>query len=173
MSNVLIGIIGVILFIGLALAGALFLGPRFQESRVNALAGAYASQLQQINAAIDMYEVDKGERMLASTYQTNMAVLQTGYLKTAPVNPVRPSFPYYTPDVDGTSSATPVDHVYTSAGTDAYARSICIAMERQAGSSDPEGAVAEISDIADALKSHKRIGCFHYRDGQYYPFIRR
>jgi len=40
MSNVLIGIIGVILFIGLALAGALFLGPRFQESTNNSRGSA-------------------------------------------------------------------------------------------------------------------------------------
>ena len=40
MSNVLIGIIGVILFIGLALAGALFLGPRFQAATISSKASA-------------------------------------------------------------------------------------------------------------------------------------
>ena len=40
MSNVLIGIIGVILLIGLVLAGALFLGARFQAAADNSRASA-------------------------------------------------------------------------------------------------------------------------------------
>jgi type II secretory pathway pseudopilin PulG len=59
MSNVLIGIIGVILFIGLALAGALFLGPRFQESTNNSKAAAQIQAMQQIVNAIDMYRVQE------------------------------------------------------------------------------------------------------------------
>src|SRR3546814_19495658 len=60
MSNVLIGIIGVILFIGLALAGALFLGPRFQESTNNSRASASVQAVSQIASAATMFEVQEG-----------------------------------------------------------------------------------------------------------------
>src|SRR3546814_7999702 len=60
MSNVLIGIIGVILFIGLAIAGALFLGPRFQESTNNSSASASVQAVSQIASAANMFEVQEG-----------------------------------------------------------------------------------------------------------------
>ena len=60
MSNVLIGIIGVILFIGLALAGALFLGPRFQESTNNSRASAAVQAVAQVASAANMYRVQEG-----------------------------------------------------------------------------------------------------------------
>jgi type II secretory pathway pseudopilin PulG len=87
MSNVLIGIIGVILFIGLALAGALFLGPRFQESRNSSIAAAQVQAMQQIVNAIDMYRVqDQG------TVPDNVEIGGTGskqlvdggYMKSVP-----------------------------------------------------------------------------------------
>lgn len=57
MSNVLIGIIGVILFIGLALAGALFLGPRFQDSTNNSKAAAVVQTMTQLANASNMYRI--------------------------------------------------------------------------------------------------------------------
>lgn len=86
MSNVLIGIIGVILFIGLALAGALFLGPRFQESTQNSQASALMSSLKQASDAAELRALDLG---IATTPSTHVSFLTNGgYLKTAPTNPV-------------------------------------------------------------------------------------
>lgn len=82
MSNVLIGIIGVILFIGLALAGALFLGPQFQESTNNSRAAAAVQAVSQVSSAANMFEVQEG-RIAADA-----AALQAGgYLKSVPANP--------------------------------------------------------------------------------------
>jgi len=79
MSNVLIGIIGVILFIGLALAGALFLGPRFQESTNNSKASAQVAAMHQIANAANMYQVNEGKQTL------DINVLKSGgYLKSVP-----------------------------------------------------------------------------------------
>lgn len=86
MSNVLIGIIGVILFIGLALAGALFLGPRFQEATSNSQAAAMMTQLKQVSDAADMWRLDTGNQYVPVV---NTSFLQPGYLKTAPRNPVK------------------------------------------------------------------------------------
>jgi hypothetical protein len=81
MSNVLIGIIGVILFIGLALAGALFLGPRFQESTNVAKASAFVSQGKQIADAMNMYRLQEGQNV-----PINMPIdnLVGTYLKSVP-----------------------------------------------------------------------------------------
>jgi hypothetical protein len=53
-SNVLIGIIGVILFIALAMAGAMFLGPQFQRAFVNSKAMTLSQMASQINMALSM-----------------------------------------------------------------------------------------------------------------------
>ena len=84
MSNVLIGIIGVILFIGLALAGALFLGPRFQESTNNSRASAAVQAVSQVSNAANMYKVQEGKDVAG----TDPAQLQSdSYLKSVPANP--------------------------------------------------------------------------------------
>jgi type II secretory pathway pseudopilin PulG len=91
MSNVLIGIIGVILFIGLALAGALFLGPRFQESTNNSRASAAIQAVAQVANAANMYRVQEGKtdytlvKGAANTVTTDLVVAQ--YLKSVPSNP--------------------------------------------------------------------------------------
>lgn len=90
MSNVLIGIIGVILFIGLALAGALFLGPRFQESTNNSKAAAVIQSVGQVAAATNLYEVSEGQSYTSSTNEMSGVddLLARGYLKARPTNPV-------------------------------------------------------------------------------------
>ena len=70
MSSVLIGIIGVILFIGLALAGALFLGPRFQESSNTSKAAAATQAVQLVANAISLRNADSGQQMLATNDAT-------------------------------------------------------------------------------------------------------
>ena len=87
MSNVLIGIIGVILFIGLALAGALFLGPRFQESTNNSKASAQVQAMQQIANAIDMYRVQEQGSVpdgISIGDTGSKQLTDGGYLKSVP-----------------------------------------------------------------------------------------
>ena len=170
MSNVLIGIIGVILFIGLALAGALFLGPRFQEASSNSKASAVSTQLRQIASAINLKELDTGAVMLSSDAATNIVGLSPGYLKSVMLNPVT-GHGYNTADRFGTSSAERVDHVFTYVGNDSQARTICKAIERQSGSSDPEAAMAVQPEWVSVVSSRRRLGCFLYENGNYYAFI--
>ncbi len=170
MSNVLIGIIGVILFIGLALAGALFLGPRFQEATSNSKAAAVSTQLRQIASAINLKELDTGSPMLASNATTNITDMVPGYLKSVPLNAAT-GHGYNTVDRFGTSLAEKVDHVFTYVGNDAHARTICKAIERQAGSTDPEASMAIQTEWATGVSARKRLGCFLYENGNYYAFI--
>lgn len=85
MTNVLIGIIGVILFIGLALAGAMFLGPRFQQATNNSKAMSITQMETQITAAISMKRSEDGVPVVARTAVRDLS--ETGYLKTLPMNP--------------------------------------------------------------------------------------
>lgn len=85
MSNVLIGIIGVILFIGLAIAGALFLGPRFQESSYNAEAARVINSVRQVSSAAAMYQTDMSGPIPIGTDLS--ALTSKGYLRTVPGNP--------------------------------------------------------------------------------------
>ncbi|RYY05530.1 MAG: hypothetical protein EON55_26215 [Alphaproteobacteria bacterium] len=113
MSNVLIGIIGVILFIGLALAGALFLGPRFQEATQNSKASATVMVVDQIVNAARLYQLQEGQALpgnangttLATTTEpSHIALIGGGYLKTVPANPVSMGAPYVGP-IEGNSYA--------------------------------------------------------------------
>jgi hypothetical protein len=60
MSNVLIGIIGVILFIGLALAGALILGDDFKSANRESKVATLVSRMQQISQGLEMYQLKTG-----------------------------------------------------------------------------------------------------------------
>jgi hypothetical protein len=86
MSNVLIGIIGVILFIGLALAGALILGDDFKSASASGQAAALMSQIKQAADAADMRRLKLG---VANTPSTNTAFLVPRFLKTPAMNPTR------------------------------------------------------------------------------------
>lgn len=99
MSNVLIGIIGVILFIGLALAGALILGDDFRTASSASKASAVVAQMQQMAAAINMYEVKTGQTF---TLQ-DPVILVPRFLKSLPVNPM----PYAKVDTTYASRAQP------------------------------------------------------------------
>lgn len=85
MSNVLVGIIGIILFIGLALAGAMFLGPRFKESRNTALASATVQTVSQVSNAANMYAVENQQHIAAGSDPDILRI--GGYLRSVPPNP--------------------------------------------------------------------------------------
>jgi hypothetical protein len=85
MSNVLIGIIGVILFIGLALAGAMILGDDFRTASSASRAAALMSQIKQAADASTMYRLKTGRGQVPSI-QTDYLVPR--YLNTPATNPV-------------------------------------------------------------------------------------
>src|SRR3546814_15520869 len=97
MSNVLIGIIGVILFIGLALAGALFLGERFLGTKTDSEAARFIAEGAQIANAYELFGIQEGrypDAMGAGTTSPSDAkfeqLVSTGYLKDIPVGGLRP-----------------------------------------------------------------------------------
>lgn len=84
MSNVLIGIIGVILFIGLALAGTLFLGDQFKKITARNNATIVLGQIQQMTQAIELYRLKSGIQTFTCQPLTNLV---PRYLKAVPRAP--------------------------------------------------------------------------------------
>jgi len=85
MSNLIIGVIGVILSIGVAVAGASFLGANFTNSRVRTDATAGMETLARVAAAV---QVRDRERELATSATSTLAdILVPAYLEDMPANP--------------------------------------------------------------------------------------
>ncbi len=158
MSNVLIGIIGVILFIGLALAGALFLGPRFQESTNNSKAAAIIQSASQIGNAVNMYQVQNG-----ASVETPAQLQSGGFLKTVPTNPLS-SVSYHILDLDGRMQSNAITlpfkpaWVVTTIGLNA---GVCEAIERQNGNLAPTAAFpTAMSSWVNTTAIRKTTGCY-------------
>lgn len=150
MSNVLIGIIGVILFIGLALAGALFLGPRFQESQLRSEASATTSSIAQVVAAANLYRLNEGRPMIANVDGLS-SLASSGYLKTAASG-------ITALDHAGNPSATnPVMTITKRLGaaTDERSRKLCEVIDREAGRTKPD---AEFNTAARSFQTESPTG---------------
>lgn len=87
MSQMFIGIIGIIVVVGLALAGAIFFGEQFQQSRSRARAAAALAVTSEIAFAAEAALAAEGGRILAGADITAQLVTP-GYLKAVPVNPL-------------------------------------------------------------------------------------
>ena len=135
MSNVLIGIIGVILFIGLALAGALFLGPKFQEASLKSEASATMGMVAQAAHGMNLYRVNEGKEAGASTTDLT-TVANAGYLKGITIGGTG-VFP-----LDRTGNTNPANPAITmvrrvGTATDTRAGRLCEIIDRDVGRTAP------------------------------------
>lgn len=171
-SNVLIGIIGVILFIGLALAGALILGDDFRGASAESKAAAIASLMQQSAQAVNMYQLKTGRILPSSAAENYAAVIGPRFLKTSPLNPVNGN-PFLVNNQGGGHDSTPSVQIYTSLGNDVIAKAVCKAIEGMAGVVDTEAAV-QPAPYRDRTTANKRLGCLNndgYPGGMYQAYI--
>ena len=161
MSNVLIGIIGVILFIGLALAGALILGDDFTSSSATSKAAAITSIMQQTANAANMYELKTGNRIMAVNANTNGSFLVPRFLKLVPTNPHSQIQLGFVDSGGGGNTGLKAEYVYSNIGSDDVAKRICRAIEEGAGAANSDEALnpANITSWANWVAAHKRVGC--------------
>lgn len=164
MSNVLIGIIGVILFIGLALAGALFLGPRFQNATSFSRAAAVTSAVSEVARAENLYQLDLGQ---VGPIGLNGAqtLADNRYLKSVPGNPMTKTIVNPQPipirfDGQVVAGYKP-EVVIMYLGTDA--KDVCAEIERQAGSPERLAVIDQPYDFTVGT-SRRKVGC-HYNNG--------
>ncbi len=172
MSNVIIGIIGVILFIGLAVAGAVILGDDFINAKSSAKAATYVTQLQQYQIAIQTLETRRGIRPPASSYNTIGDILVTyDALKSKPTNFVNPSQGFRALDRNGQITANPTAVVIGALDNTENSKKICFAIEETVGNPDPTAAVTNASTFVAKFTSSPRVGCYKDTVGNYITYI--
>ncbi|QAY80146.1 hypothetical protein [Sphingosinicella sp. BN140058] len=81
MSNVIIGLIGVILAISLALASAIYFGDQFQEGKVEVEAMSYLNDVGQISRAAQQYASEKGKAPIEAGREPIEILVSEKYMK--------------------------------------------------------------------------------------------
>jgi len=134
MSNVLIGIIGVILFIGLALAGALILGDDFRSSSNDSKAASVIQQLSQVANAVTMSNLKTGGRVVSGNVDASSPLIPR-FLKTSPINTVNRARGFAMAEATGGANGGIATIVVTILGNDGdvTAKAVCEAIQRQTG----------------------------------------
>lgn len=164
MSNVLIGIIGVILFIGLALAGAMILGTDFLTASSSSKAATIVQGLQQASNAYAMNTIKTGATIPATQGGTLISTLITNKrLKVAPMNPFNTSAGggiYGADDTGLMNASKQMGHIIMTLGPagDKQVRDTCYAIEEQMGSNNP-GAVDSAISFDVKAPADRRLGC--------------
>lgn len=140
MSNVLIGIVGVILFIGLALAGATFFGPITSDSIAQAKANTVILALGSTVSAV----VTRNRELEAST-QANASTtsLVPEYLDEAAKSPVGGAAVMLTSS-SGSNAAGPARYAVTSLGTGKEGFDVCRFVNLASGNGDAPGNVSAL-----------------------------
>ena len=163
MSNVLIGIIGVILFIGLALAGALFLGPRFQSATNSSKASAAIQATKQVADAAHLYALTEGASI---GFNGGSELVSKGYLKSVPKVGEANASVLNDTGCAGCTTGKPSGIGYFL-GTDDNAKSVCEAIMRQngqlpSGQAFSPASTALIRDQQQVTSGCARIGSEYY-----------
>ena len=144
MSNVLIGIIGVILFIGLALAGALFLGPRFQEATLNSKASATVQAVSQIAHAAELRNISTGAPLTSSSDAIDKLSTE-GWLKSVPSNPSGGTG-LFLQAIDGSTTAGTAHIVVAVLPRTANSKALCEAVVKQTSGRMIDGSTTMATD---------------------------
>jgi hypothetical protein len=130
MSNVLIGIIGVILFIGLALAGATYVGALVLDGTTQRNAAVITNSLAQTAQAVKIYNM-KNRAWARNGLDGVDRLITAGALSSRPPNPfITTGYPVV---VDVNGSLTNLRPAYTIMylGATEEARDACIEIEIQ------------------------------------------
>ena len=161
MSNVIIGIIGVILFIGLAIAGTTILGRDFMTAGSSSVAAVVSSHLQQIAQAAQAQKARRGTIIASSTADYPGALVSLGALKAVPVNPLRPGNVYDVTSAAFGKDSSEAAFVYTQLGpqNDQRAHDACLAIEETVGSANPAARVDAAVDPVASAQANRRLGC--------------
>ncbi len=165
MSNVLIGIIGVIFFIGLALAGASYVGSLVTDGTTQRDSAQIVMSLQQTAGAVKIYNI-RNRSWVPNNFTAVDTMISAGIMKARPTNPTLPgSYPLV---VDSTGSLTGnrPTYVIMYLGQSEQARDACIEVEIQNGNTDrtdPAVMAQQISFVSRANTT--KGGCARMNGG--------
>ncbi len=151
MSNVLIGIIGVILFIGLALAGALILGDDFRSASSSSKAAASIAQGRQIVNALSMHDLKTGTTFPyeRSGVRTSPSDLVPRFLKTGTTTD---GWHFHTKSGGGVHPAADLKMNETNAA-------VCLEVQRQSGQATGDATAPSMTRLSAAQIASMPMGC--------------
>lgn len=159
MSNVIIGIIGVIVFIGLALAGASYVGTLVTDGTTQRNATQGVMTLQQTAAAAKLYNMR--QRQWVPNSQTAVdTMISAGILKSRPINPLVPSNYPIIVDINGSLTGNRPAYAIMYIGQTEQARDACIEFEIQNGNLDRTAPATMETQLAFTARANtSRGGC--------------
>lgn len=162
MSNLLIGIIGVALFIGLAMGAALFIGPQFDEAQTNAQASDTVQAVATVATAISSYRLATGYNQ-GSALSSAQALVDAGFIRDVPMNT---AFAGRQPQIvnaaglDSANSGSPSTfspkYVIMSLGSN---QDLCTMIERKVGSITSSSTVSATARAMEGAVN-RQVGCF-------------
>ncbi len=158
MSNVIIGIIGVILFIGLAIAGSVYLGDGVLDARASTRAATVVGGIQQVAAGVKIYQT-RNRALMPNTGDTSAFLINARVLKMAPVNPLMPSNAPYTTDAVGVRNSSRVAWVIMDLGQSEEALRACGEIERSFGNKDRLAVLTTPLAFTSRANGQRRGGC--------------
>lgn len=161
MSNVLIGVIGVILFIGLAIAGSSYLGREFDNMTAASQAAAISSVMQQTAHAATMYQTKRGIQLTGADGPTIVQrLVDSKTLKEYPQNIINPGNPPIGANINGSHQPDlPLRLFYMDLGDSEQAREVCRRIERASGGDDADQVVDNLNPFHARANSQQRQGC--------------
>lgn len=174
MSNVIIGIIGVILFIGLAVAGAVILGSDFMTASASTQAATVTAHMHQMATGVQVLKARRGVTIPSNVGAGLGNVLVANKaLEEVPVNPVVAGSGYVASNPFGGSDGSETRLIYTDMGASKKARDACFAIEEQAGNPNPAGVVDSPTAFDTRAVQAPRVGCMMdvYISNHYVAYI--
>jgi hypothetical protein len=166
MSNVLIGIVGVILFIGLALAGATFFGPITSDSIAQAKANTIIEALGSTATAVHTRE---RELEVGTTASASADFLVPDFMSEAPRNAISGS-PVALTSSSGSTSSGQARYVVTGLGVNRQAVDVCRFVNAAAGNGDAPGDVSALVADRSAGCGTRATSIGPYGPGEYVAF---
>lgn len=89
MSNVLLGILAIVLFMGFAISSAVFLGPRFDEAQSMGAVSDTVQAVSSVATAVNAFRVGTGYAY-GPGMENPQALVNAGFLRRIPENPIAP-----------------------------------------------------------------------------------
>lgn len=159
MSNVIIGIIGVVLFIMLAIAGSLYLGSGLLDAQSSRKATIVLTSGRQMATAVQLYQTRRRE-IVPNSLDVGNGLITARMLKSIPTNPVVPANAPFTSDINGSLTSARPGWILMYMGQSKEARNVCLEIERAAGNRDRlDEATMETTIIFLSRARPGRIGC--------------
>ena len=100
MSSVLIGIIGVALFMGIAIGSAIFLGPRFEDAQAQSLGSSAIQTVSAVGSSVSSFRMATGYA-IGPGLESPQKLVDAGFMRQMPVNPVNSARPVVIVDESG------------------------------------------------------------------------